>query len=142
MLVNYKLADGKVIQVEVNEEVAKFLQEDKQNHWKQKKQEKRNLSIEAIEEQGDQLIDETAQSPEEILLAEEQELEDAIMNGRLKEAIAQLNPRQQEIVKLLYFEGKTPADLGIKYDVPRDAIYKAIKRILENLKKFLILPIQ
>ena len=137
MLVNYKLADGKVIQVEVNEEVAKFLQEDKQKHWKQNKQEKHNLSIEAIEEQGDQLIDETAQSPEEILLAEEQELEDAILNGRLKDAISKLNPRQQEILKLYYFEGKTQEEIATIFGVSHVAILKMLKRICKYLKEIL-----
>lgn len=137
MLVNYKLADGKVIQVEVNEEVAKFLQEDKQNHWKQNKQEKRNLSIEAIEEQGDQLIDETAQSPEEILLAEEQELEDAIMNGRLKEAIAQLNPRQQEFIKMFYFEEKSLTEIARISGIAIPTVFQVRDRILKKIKLFL-----
>ncbi|MCR5193678.1 MAG: sigma-70 family RNA polymerase sigma factor [Bacteroidales bacterium] len=137
MLVNYKLADGKVIQVEVSEEVAKFLQEDKQKHWKQNKQDKRNLSLEAIEEQGDQIIDESAQSPEEILLAEEQELEDAIMDGRLKEAIAQLDSRQQKIVNMYFFENMSFSQIAFGFGVSKMAMCYAMKVILKKLKEIL-----
>lgn len=137
MLVNYKLADGKVIQVEVNEEVAKFLQEDKQKHWKQNKQEKHNLSIEAIEEQGDQLIDETAQSPEDIVLEKEAESETAIRHKKVNDAIAKLDERQQQMVRAYYFEHKTQQEIADELGISYVAVYYAMKIILKKMKVFL-----
>ena len=140
MLVNYRLADGKVIQVEVNEEVAKFLEEDKKRLWREKKQDKANTSISSIEEreeQGEQIADENTPSPEELLIAEEDELEEAIKSEKLKEAIEQLNPRQQEVLKLYYYDGLSYQQIASRIGVSKQAIGCAMKIIIRDLKLFL-----
>lgn len=139
MLVNYKLADGKVIQVEVNEEVAKFLQEDDKAQAKQQKQIKRNISsasLEVREESGEEIVDESP-SPLESLIAEEEELEQAIIEGRLKEAIAKLNPRQQEFIKMFYFEGKSLTEIARISGIAIPTVFQVRDRILKKLKLFL-----
>lgn len=139
MLVNYKLADGKVIQVEVNEEVAKFLQEDDKAQARQQKQIKRNISsasLEVREESGEEIVDESP-SPLESLITEEEELEQAIMEGRLKEAIVRLNPRQQEMVKMYYFESKSQQQIADRFGISFVAVYYAMNIILKKLKKIL-----
>lgn len=138
MLVNYRLADGKVIQVEVNEEVAKFLEEDKKRLWREKKQDKANTSISSIEEreeQGDQIVDENTPSPEELLIAEEDEFEEAIRSEKLKDAIASLNPRQQEMIQLYYFENYGQQKLALRYGVNQSSISRDLKIILKKLKE-------
>lgn len=55
----------------------------------------------------------------------------------LHKAIKKLTPRQQEIVKLIYFEGKTQEEVAKKYGVDKSAVSHAMQRIYSTLKKFL-----
>ena len=52
-------------------------------------------------------------------------------------AIQQLTPRQQEIVRMIYFEGKTQEEVALLYGVDGSAIRHAMKRVYARLKKFL-----
>lgn len=56
-------------------------------------------------------------------------------NNLIKEAIKKLTPRQQEMVRLLYWEGKTQKDLCEIYGVKKQAISDAVKRIHDTLRK-------
>ena len=55
----------------------------------------------------------------------------------LHKAIRQLTPRQQEMVKLVYFEGKTQEEVAEHYGVTKQAISNAMQRIYSSLKKFM-----
>lgn len=57
--------------------------------------------------------------------------------AELHKAIRQLTPRQQEMVKLVYFEGKTQEEVAKKYGVDKSAVSHAMQRIYATLKKFL-----
>lgn len=56
---------------------------------------------------------------------------------RLLKAIGKLTPRQQEIIKLIYWEGKSQKELCEIYGVKKQAISDAVKRIRVSLKKIL-----
>lgn len=58
-------------------------------------------------------------------------------NNLIKEAIKKLTPRQQEMVRLLYWEGKSQKDLCEIYGVSKQAISNALDRIHNTLKKIL-----
>lgn len=62
---------------------------------------------------------------------------DDFENENLQAAIKQLTPRQQEILRLMYIEGRTQKEIAEKYGVAKQAVHSAIKRIYANLKKFL-----
>lgn len=55
----------------------------------------------------------------------------------LLKAIGKLTPRQQEIIKLIYWEGKSQKELCEIYCVKKQAISDAVKRIRVSLKKIL-----
>lgn len=57
-------------------------------------------------------------------------------NKMIQEAIKKLTLRQQEIVKLIYWEGKSQKDLCEIYGVSKQAINNALDRIYNTLKKF------
>ena len=57
--------------------------------------------------------------------------------AELHKAIRQLTPRQQEMVKLVYFEGKTQEEVAKHYGVTKQAISNAMQRIFSSLKKFM-----
>lgn len=56
-------------------------------------------------------------------------------NNLIKEAIKKLTPRQQEMVRLLYWEGKSQKDLCEIYGVKKQTISDAVKRIHDTLRK-------
>ncbi len=58
-------------------------------------------------------------------------------NNLIKEALKKLTPRQQEMVRLLYWEGKSQKDLCEIYGVSKQAISNALDRIHNTLKKIL-----
>lgn len=55
----------------------------------------------------------------------------------LHKAIKKLTTRQQEMVRLIYFEGKTQEEVAKKYGVDKSAVSHAMQRIYSTLKKFL-----
>ena len=55
----------------------------------------------------------------------------------LHEAIKKLTPRQQEMVRMVYFEGKTQEEVAKHYEVDKSAISHAMQRIYASLKKYL-----
>ena len=58
-------------------------------------------------------------------------------NLNLHKAIKKLTPRQQEMVRMIYFEGKTQEEVAMKYGVDKSAVSHAMQRIYTTLKKFL-----
>ena len=53
---------------------------------------------------------------------------------RLHKAILQLTPRQQEMVQMIYYEGKTEQEIANKYGITQQAVHNALKKILSRLK--------
>ena len=58
-------------------------------------------------------------------------------NRRLHAAIAKLSPRQQYLIRQVYFEGRKYTDIAREEGVDRTAISHATDRALKRLKKFL-----
>ena len=56
---------------------------------------------------------------------------------RLHKAISQLTPRQQEMVRMIYFEGKTQEEVRAYYGIAKSSMSEAMQRIFDSLKKFL-----
>lgn len=74
---------------------------------------------------------------EDASMSNEEKYEMDLNNEVIKEAICKLNPRQQEMVRLLYWEGKSQKDLCEIYGVKKQAISDAVKRIHDTLRKIL-----
>lgn len=55
-------------------------------------------------------------------------------NKNLQAAIKQLTPRQQEILRLVYIEGRTRKEIAQKYGIKKQAVSNAVVRIYERLK--------
>jgi RNA polymerase sigma-70 factor (ECF subfamily) len=68
---------------------------------------------------------------QEALDLEEQKKED------LKEAIANLTPRQREVIYLKYFEGLSTRELAEILQIRAQSIYNLVHDALENLRIFL-----
>ena len=72
---------------------------------------------------------------EDTSISSEEKYNMQLSNMEIKEAIKELNPRQQEIVRFLYWEGKTQKDLCKIYGLKKQSISDAVKRIHEALRK-------
>ncbi len=89
------------------------------------------LSLDLFEEEGAEL--EIENSKTDILqnyIAEE-EIKD------LHIAIAQLTPRQQQLVKMIYFDEKSQEEVANLLGISQSTISLTLKKAIENLKKLL-----
>ena len=90
-----------------------------------------NLSLDEFRECGVEIVDASID-------LEQRVIEEETKNEKLKalsEALAKLTSRQQEMVKMIYFDGKSQEDLAKYYGVGKQAISNAMKRIYATLKK-------
>lgn len=87
------------------------------------------LSLDVFKEQGLEIAD--TQSNPEAELIQKQEKE------ALYQAIAQLTPRQQEMVRMVFFEGMSQECVANTLGISVQAVSNAMARIYASLEKFL-----
>jgi RNA polymerase sigma factor (sigma-70 family) len=74
---------------------------------------------------------------EDTSISNEEKYDLDLNNEAIKEAIMKLSPRQKEIVKLLYWEGKSQKDLCKIYGLKKQSVSDAVKRIHIALRNIL-----
>lgn len=67
----------------------------------------------------------------------EQNYIDEEENQELYAAISKLTPRQQELVKMIYFDGMSQEDVRKKLGIAKSSMAEAMHRIYATLRKFL-----
>lgn len=88
------------------------------------------LSLDGFKEDGVEIVDRSVDL--EISYIENEEW--TSNQERLHKAILQLTPRQQEMVQMIYYEGKTEQEIADKYGITQQAVHNALKKILSRLK--------
>ncbi len=88
------------------------------------------LSLDEFKEDGVEILDRTIDLETTYIENEER----TSNQDRLHKAILQLTPRQQEMVRMIYFEGKTEQEIADKYGITQQAVHNALKKILSRLK--------
>lgn len=126
--------DGKTIELEVEDSFASaYLEvetESKRNEWKHEKRAKRHhCSLEAITEGGYQIASDDESASEMV--------EDAEQKAALRQAIRELLPEQQELIRRIYFGGETETSIAEELGVTQSAIAHRVARALAQLKKYL-----
>lgn len=126
--------NGKIVELEVEDSFASAYVEidieSKRNEWKHDwRNRKLNCSMNALDESGFQFKSNNLPIEEQIEMDEEHE--------ELKKAISMLLPEQQDLIRLIYFEGKTHTEIARELGVDRSAISHRVSRALAQLKKFL-----
>lgn len=91
------------------------------------------LSLESLMDNNMYFPDTRINIEEEYIRREEEQE----MKAKLHKAIKMLNSRQQEIVKLYFWQGKTQEEIAEIYGIDRTSIAHAMRRILRKLKEFL-----
>ena len=87
-----------------------------------------SLSLDRMKDEGVDIEDRHL-DVEQNYIADEEKRE-------LYAAIKKLTPRQKEIVRLIYFEEKTQEEAASIIGISHQAISKALKKILDELKSF------
>jgi len=90
-------------------------------------------SLEEIDSDGS-WIEDGRQNAEQKMVEEETRKEE---HEKLHKAILQLTERQQELVKLIYFQGWSQDAVAKKMGITKSAVSNAMQRIYANLKKIL-----
>lgn len=122
--------NGKKIEVEVSDEFARayetMLAEEQRETWRDKK--RKELSLDALCESGFQIA--AGEDIEESLFAEE-------LGEEIKQALAQLLPKQRELIVRIYYRGESQAKIAEEYGITKPALHYRLERALEKLKKLL-----
>lgn len=87
-----------------------------------------DLSLDRMKDEGVDMEDRRMDVEQNYIVEED--------NRELYAAIARLTPRQQEIVKLIYFEEKTQDETAAIIGISQQAVSKALVKIIAELKNF------
>ena len=127
MLINYKDADGKIIELEVSDEVGTFylssVEEEKKN---ERRETRRHTSLESFTYEDKRFFDDGTD-----LLA------DLIASETVSRAMSHLTERQQYLIRKTCLEGWKYTELAALEGVDESAVRHAVKRAKNKLKKML-----
>ncbi|HBT65237.1 MAG TPA: hypothetical protein DEB10_11330 [Ruminococcaceae bacterium] len=127
MLINYKDADGRIIELEVSDEVGTFylssVEEEKKN---ERRETRRHTSLESFTYEDKRFFDDGTD-----LLA------DLIASETVSRAMSHLTERQQYLIRKTCLEGWKYTELAALEGVDESAIRHAVNRAKNKLKKVL-----
>ena len=132
MKANYKLANGTIIEVEVNDATAENLADFKKKERTKSRYERkhREVSISALfDESGWEPEDETVDLFATHITNENKK--------KLTAAIATLSEKRQYLIHLYYYKELTGAEIATIFGVSQQAISQQIETALKKLKKVL-----
>ena len=127
MLINYKDADGRIIELEVSDEVGTFylssVEEEKRN---ERRETRRHTSLESFTYEDKRFFDDGMD-----LLA------DLIASETVSRTMSHLTERQQYLIRKTCLEGWKYTELAALEGVDESAIRHAVNRAKNKLKKVL-----
>lgn len=127
MLINYKDADGRIIELEVSDEVGTFylssVEEEKKN---ERRETRRHTSLESFTYEDKRFFDDGTD-----LLA------DIIASETVSRAMSHLTERQQYLIRKTCLEGWKYTELAAIEGVDESAVRHAVNRAKNKLKKML-----
>jgi RNA polymerase sigma-70 factor (ECF subfamily) len=129
MLIDYRLADGKAVELEVSEEVGRFYLEsvaaEKKNDRRNSRAD-RHTSLDAFTYEDARFFGDGSDF-----------LADLIQSETIGSAMACLNERQQYLIRKVVFEGWSYTDLAALEGKDESAIRHAVGRAKKKLMKLL-----
>jgi len=125
MRIQYKDADGRVLELEVSEEVGRFYLADLDRESKSDRREtRRHTPLSAFSYEDARYFSDNAEL-----------LEGLAARESVRNAISHLTPRQRELICKTVLEGWSYAELAAREGKDESAIRHAVKRAKEKLKK-------
>jgi len=127
--ITYRFADGHMEELEVEPEVAETIKElDRQEYNNNQNESRRHVTFDASEELA-------------WLAVEDQRLA-RLLGGvtdeqMLYDAIGELNPKQQELIFLVFFKNISISEIARRSGVSQPAISQRVKTAIKKLKELL-----
>jgi len=134
MTINYKFANGKTVEVEVTAEQAEVIVDINRkfdsNERKFKMRKAKETSIDYLSDEYEwELTDETVDVQGSVEREDDAE--------RVRQAVACLDAKQQEVVRLYFYEGKTTREIAAIFGIHHSNAARQIETIKRTLKKLL-----
>lgn len=130
MKIQYSYCDGQSISIEVEDSLGEVvIQLDRDEYNINRRETRRHESYSDDNDKRDTLADPAADVETDVIRAVE--------NNRLYQAVQALQPRQQELVRQIYFENRKIADIARQQGVTEGAVRDRLRKIHERLKKLL-----
>lgn len=129
MKIKYEFAD-ETIEIEVSEDWGAVLIElDRQEYNNDHAETRRHCSLDQLTADGNDWIAGGCDVEGTLLGSEDQK--------QLASAIAMLEPRQQKLIREVFFEGRKSTEIAAEEGVSKSAISHALDRAIKKLKNFL-----
>ncbi len=129
MIIRYKFATGETLEIETTEEWVTVIEElDRKEYNIDRKETRRHCSLEAYN-----LDDALLPSDSDVLA----EVLDNEKHQQVETAISKLNPRQQMLIRQVFFEGRGYTSIACNEGLDESAVRHAVERALKKLKKIL-----
>lgn len=129
MVIKYKFLDNATSEVEVDDELGKYITEMNDAAAKiDRKETRRHVYMSELEEKRHYIPDDS------------DPLDDVLKEERIKElmaAIEKLQPQQKKLLIRMYWNKEHQKDIAAEEGVSQQAITSRLKTILKKLKKFL-----
>lgn len=136
MKIVYKFVKGQAIEIEVDDNIGNVVVELRCREYNNNRKEarKRNLLTRDNEtgktvQIDDCIVDKRVNVEAEVL--------SRIENRNLRNAIKRLSPRQRELLHKVYYQNIKLTDLAKEYGISYQALQNRLKKIYNQLKKFL-----
>ena len=130
--------------IEVYEDEVEAIKEANRMTWREDDTQRRKkaildkkgiavCSLEQLDGDGSWIEDGRQNAEQKMVEAETRKEE----HERLHNAIKQLNEKQQRLIQLVFFEGKTQSEVAVIFGVQKAAISKFLARTCATLKKIM-----
>jgi RNA polymerase sigma factor (sigma-70 family) len=137
MKIKYTFITGEIVEIEAETDQGGPLTDIEHDQSNRNRAEtRRHTSIDALSAAGFEIID-RAPSPSAIYEHKETIAEHQAELAKLRGAIEELLPQQQDLVRKIYFENRTLTSIAVEEGVSVAAIQNRLKKILQRLKKIL-----
>ncbi len=129
--INYKLADGKTVQVNVSPSVARFLENEEKRERTRRREDRRFLDKNGyVEGETELLVYDLGQG---VLDKVEKRERNGVVNG----AINRLLPRQKNYVHAYYFKGYTVQEIADMEGIDKAVVSRVLSKAREELRFYL-----
>lgn len=130
MNIRYEFVTGEIVEVEVPNDIGEVsIELDRAIYNSNHRETRRHNSVENLQDQGIQLIDQRA----DVITA----IEKLETRKTLQNALAKLLPQQLELIQKVFIEGRTMASIAREEGVTAKAIQDRVNKIKNRLRKII-----
>jgi RNA polymerase sigma-70 factor (ECF subfamily) len=125
----YQFADGKISEIEVSDELGELLLGlDRQEQNNDRRETRRHVSLSGMDYEGG------------LFASDSDTADQAALNmelDSLRRAMDALSPRQRDLVRKVFFEGRSIASVAREEKVDESSVRERLRHIYKKIKKFL-----